>query len=285
MARIVVTTATGRVGSHVVRLLVQAGQRPVLLVRDARRLDRGIRDHADVVEGDQFEVDDVLRATEGADALYWVAPSDGDDPTEGYARLGAIAARAVVENGIGHTVFQSSVGAELRSGVGEIDGLARAEEALDATGAAVLHLRCGYFFTNLAMDAAAIESGELTATLPVDATLPWVDPRDIGDVAAARLLARDWQGTLTQGVHGPADLSFADVAGILGRVLGRPVRAVYVEPDELRASLVGFGMTDAQADGIVGMATGLRDLVPENPRDAVTTTPTTLASWAVANLA
>ena len=66
-----------------------------------------------------------------------------------YAMLGATAARAVTQNGIGRTVFLSSIGAEKRSGAGEIDGLARTEEQFDATGASVLHLRCGMFFTNL----------------------------------------------------------------------------------------------------------------------------------------
>jgi uncharacterized protein YbjT (DUF2867 family) len=36
---IVVTAATGHVGSRVVRLLVQAGVRPTLLLRDPARLD------------------------------------------------------------------------------------------------------------------------------------------------------------------------------------------------------------------------------------------------------
>ena len=96
----------------------------------------------------------------GSDALYWVAPpGESDDPAAAYAELGAVAARAVVENAIPRTVFQSSVGAERRHGVGEIDGLARAEELLDATGASVLHLRCGYFFTNLPMQLDTLRAG------------------------------------------------------------------------------------------------------------------------------
>src|SRR3712207_8934011 len=54
------------------------------------------------------------------------------------------------------TLFRSG-GAELRSGAGEIDGLAATEQALDATGASVLHLRCGMFFTNLLMDPRSEE--------------------------------------------------------------------------------------------------------------------------------
>ena len=55
----------------------------------------------------------------------------------------ASVARAVAENAIPRTVFQSSVGAELRHGAGEIDGLAGTEVALDALDVSVVHLRCG----------------------------------------------------------------------------------------------------------------------------------------------
>ena len=34
-----------------------------------------------------------------------------------------------------------------------------------------------------------LQGDVLPVTMPVDMKLPWVDPRDIGDVAAARLLS------------------------------------------------------------------------------------------------
>jgi uncharacterized protein YbjT (DUF2867 family) len=282
--KIVVTTPTGNVGARVVRLLIQAGARPTLLLRDPAKLDPATRERVDTVQGDQRDEDVVLAATDGADALYWVAPlTDDPDPIESWTRMGAIAARAVRENGIARTVFQSSVGAEKRSGAGEIDGLARTEELLDATGASVLHLRCGYFFTNL--DASSLEEGVLRVGWPVDAPMAWVDPRDIGDVAAARLLSTTWDGRHVQAVHGPEDLSFAQVASIVAQVTGRPLRAEQVPDDEIRSGLRAAGLGDAAVEAIVGMAAGLReDFVPEDERSIVTTTPTTLAAWAYEHL-
>ncbi len=154
--KIVVTTPTGNIGSRVVQLLLQAGARPTLLARHPSRLDSRVLERADVVQTDLADSDAVVRATRGADALFWLAPFMADpdaDPVAWYTQLGATAARAVTENGIVRTVFISSIGAEKRTGVGEIDGLASTEEALDATGASVLHLRCGYFYTNLDLDS------------------------------------------------------------------------------------------------------------------------------------
>jgi uncharacterized protein YbjT (DUF2867 family) len=283
---IVVTTPTGRVGSRVTALLTQTGERPRVLLRDRARLDPGLAPLCDVVELDLGDTDAVVRASAGADALYWVnPPTDDDDPVAGHARLGAAAAHAVRTNRIPRVVLQSSVGAEARHGFGDIDGLARTEELLDATGAHVTHLRCGYFFTNLLMDVDQLRSGSVTTTLPTDQRIPWVDPRDIGDVAAARLLSTSWTGRTTQGVHGPADLSFDDVARVLTDVTGHRVVATQVTDDQVAAELRGFGLTEAQVDAVVGMSRGLRGgFVPEDRRSALTTTPTTLASWAQEHL-
>lgn len=283
--KIVVTTPTGHVGSRVVRLLVQSGLRPTVLVRRASRLDPDLRARCEVVEGDQGDLTTVAGATAGADALYWVnPPTDDDDPVAGHARMGEVAAAAVAENAVPRVVFQSSVGAEARHGFGEIDGLARTEELLDATGAHVTHLRCGYFFTNLLLDLEAVRSGVLSTTLPVDHRMPWVDPRDIGDVAAVRLLAGDWTGRHTRGVHGPEDLSFAEVARIVGAAVGRPLTAVQVAEADVAAVLRSVGFTDAQVEGVLGMSRGQLGFTPENPRELLTTTPTPLGAWAHAVL-
>lgn len=284
--KIVLTTPTGRVGSRVLRLLLQAGVRPTLLLRDPDRLDAATRDRVDPVRGDQGDAESVLEATRGADRLFWVDPPTPDeDPIAGHARMGANAARAIQENEIAHTVFLSSVGAEKRHGVGEIDGLARTEQALDATGANVLHLRCGYFFTNLLMDADSLREGVLATTWPLDSAIPWVDPRDIGDVAAVRLLAGNWSGSVVQAVHGPEDLSFSQVAKVLGRALGRRVRAERVSDDQVRSALRSIGSSEGQVEGVVGMSAGMREnFVPEQERGVLTTTPTTLAAWAHAHL-
>ena len=266
------------------QLLIQAGVRPTLLAHHPARLGPGISAYADVLETDLSDAATVLRVTQNAEALFWVHPAASDpaaDPVAWFTRLGANAARAVTENSIGRTVFLSSTGAELRSGAGEIDGLARTEEQLDATGAAVLHLRCGYFFTNLLSELDSIRRGVLSAPMPVDYAQPWVDPRDIGEIAAARLLGPPWSGRQVQAVHGPEDLSLTQVAAILSEAIGQPVRAGTISAESLRSSLRSAGFGEKQIEGIAGLsAVTSADFVPENKRSFITTTPTTLAAWA-----
>lgn len=126
---------------------------------------------------------------------------------------------------------------------------------------------------------SSVRAGQVDSTLPVDFALPWVAPRDIGDVAAARLLATDWHGRHTLGVHGPRDLSFAEVAKILSSVLGRNIAAQQVPEDVMAEGMRGVGLNAAQIEAILGMSRGLLDLVPGNPRELATTTRTTLDAW------
>ena len=49
----------------------------------------------------------------------------------------------------------------------------------------------------------------------------------------------------------------------------------------MREGLTQAGMNEQQIAALMGMSTGLRDgFTPEQPRDATTTTPTTLTAWA-----
>ncbi|MFG2606380.1 NmrA family NAD(P)-binding protein [Streptomyces sp. NPDC048514] len=283
---IAVTAATGHVGSRVVRLLVQAGVRPRVLVRDPARLDAQTRGLVEVRRGDLTDAGYVRAATAGARTVFWVDPTPhtADDPVETSRRTAAALAAAARDGDVARIVFLSSVGAERRHGMGHIDGLARIEELFDESGADVLHLRCGYFFSNLLLSLDELRQGTLTTAADPDQPIAWVDPRDIGEVVAARLLNEAWRGRLVQAVHGPEDLTFSQVAQVLSEVLGRPVRLRSVADDDVRATLGSAGLPPKAVEGIVGVIAGTRGLVPEQPRALITTTPTPLNAWAYACL-
>lgn len=282
-----VMTPNGRVGTHVLRLLVQAGERPRALLRDPNKLDQSIARHVDVEVLDAWEEESVVEATRELEAVYWVSPTAMDRDPLGAHDLAARNIRAAIEtNRIERVVFQSSVGAEKRHGVGEIDGLAATELELEDSGASVTHLRCGYFFTNLLMDIDSIRGGILSTAMDIEHPIAWVAPADVATVAAGRLLSRAWSGREVQAVHGPEDLSFVHVAAILSGCLDTPVAALQLSDDDVRTALMQVGLPDPQIDAIVMMSAGIRDnFAPENPRTYVTTTPTTLESWATEHLA
>ena len=288
---IAVTTPMGNVGSHVVRLLCQAGARPRLLLRDPDRLDTELRERVELAVGDLRDADYVAEATEGVEAIFWVHPDDWSlpDPDADAERTGEGLAAAMRQNRIARVVFQSSVGAEKRHGAGFLDGLGRIEQRLDAAreelGSALVHLRCGYFMTNLLFDLDGLRAGRLTTNRPLEEPMPWVDPRDIAAVATTRLLAEDWTGRQVQAVHGPADLTWPEAAAALSAATGRPIEARQITDDDERAALRAAGMSEVAVEGILGMSIGQRHgFVPEQPRSLLTTTPGSLAGWAITHL-
>lgn len=116
--------------------------------------------------------------------------------------------------------------------------------------------------------------------------MAWVAPRDIAEVAALTLLNREWTGHRVQAVHGPEDLSWSQVAGILTQELGRDVVVERIADEEMRQQYVDARMPAAMADAVLGMSTGLRDdFTPEQERSVVTTTPTMLRAWVREELA
>lgn len=281
---IVIATPTGQIGSRVTQLLIQAGVRPTLLVRDANKLSAEVRSAADVREGNLSDRDFVLNATQGATTLFWLIPSDyfSNDPVGDIERIGQNAAAAITQNGIEHTVLISSMGAETRGG-DFIGGLGNVEDFLAATGKHVVFLRPGYFFSNLFGDLAELKQGILPTTVPLDHKLAWNDPRDIAEVAAVRLLNRDWTGQFVQYVAGPRDLSFREVAQIVSDVTGKPIQPILATDEQTRDALVGAGLSVAAADSFVSMSQRISRGV-DSERNYVTSTPTTLEAWVYANL-
>jgi len=126
-----------------------------------------------------------------------------------------------------------------------------------------------------------LRAGRLTTIRPLDEPMPWVDPRDIAAVATGRLLATDWSGRQVQAVHGPADLTWTDAAAALSTATGRTIEARQITADEQRAALRGAGLSEVVIEGIIGMSAGF---TPEQPRSALTTTPSSLVGWAATHL-
>ena len=64
-----------------------------------------------------------------------------------------------------------------------------------------------------------------------------------------------------------------------------PVKAQRITDDEQRAALRDAGMGEVAVEGIVGMSIGKREgFTPEQPRSVLTTTPGSLAGWAITHL-
>jgi nucleoside-diphosphate-sugar epimerase len=71
--RVLVTGATGFVGSHLAERLMREGARVRVLVRDPRKLINSLRDQVEVVRGDLLQPDCFSAATTDCDVVFHVA--------------------------------------------------------------------------------------------------------------------------------------------------------------------------------------------------------------------
>ncbi|WP_456294112.1 NmrA family NAD(P)-binding protein [Streptomyces lydicus] len=109
-----------------------------------------------------------------------------------------------------------------------------------------------------------------TLALPAaDAAVSYVDARDVAEVAAAVLATDGHEGAVHE-VTGPESLTHHEIARQLGGALGRDVTYRAGTPEQARAALLGSGVPEWQADGLVelyglyatGAASAVTDTVP-----------------------
>jgi uncharacterized protein YbjT (DUF2867 family) len=287
-ARYVVFGAAGHVGGVIADRLLGAGKEVRVVGRSAEKLQGHARRGAEVATGDLADGAFVRRALDGAHAAFvLVPPYFGPRIRAWQDQAGGILGDALEASRVRYAVSLSSIGADRGDRNGPIAGLHALERRLDRiSGLNALHLRPGYFFENHLstvglVRAAGANGGELRADLPI----PQIASRDIGEVAARRLLALDWSGHEVQELHGQRDLSMAAATAALGAAIGKPdLRYVQLpEPDALRG-MVQAGLPEELAALYIEMARGLNEghVKPTQPRSAATTTPTSIEAWASA---
>ncbi|MFI8873303.1 NAD(P)H-binding protein [Streptomyces sp. NPDC055243] len=290
---IVITAPTGNIGRRLLPLLLDSaparGEELRVIVRDPARLTDAVRERVEVVTGSHGDPEVLDRAFEGADAVFWLVPPDASlTPEDAYRGFTRPAAKALVTHGVGHVVGVSALGRG--TPVADRAGLVTASLAMDDliadTGVAYRALANPSFFENLLEEAESIrEKGVFTDAVDADRRAPLVAVADIAAVAAGLLLDRTWTGSDSVPVLGPQDLSPNDLARIMTKQLGRPVRYERQPLDELYTTLVGYRLDEAFAQGIVDMKRakdqGLDAGVARTPDTA---SPTTFEEWCARTL-
>ncbi|SDT33627.1 NmrA family NAD(P)-binding protein [Microlunatus soli] len=280
---IVLTGATGQIGAVVLRSLLDRGEKVRVVVRDADRLPTDLRDQVDVVVGSHADRSVIDQALDGAEALFWLPPSNptATSPYEAYVTASVPAADAVVRHSVPRVVTVSALGQQVQTYAGHVSASHAMDDLFASTGADLRVLAMPTFMDNLLRQRAAIGKGFVTGTLPADLRMPWVATRDIGAVAAEVLADHSWTGQQIVEVMGPEDLSYNDVAKVLSDVLGTPIRFVPGDRAADVETMISFGLSPAMAESAMAMdraaERGINNAATRTPQNA---TPTTLREFA-----
>jgi uncharacterized protein YbjT (DUF2867 family) len=216
---ILVTGATGTVGSLVVQGLARQGADVTALVRQAAvSLPAGVKG----VVADLTNVASMRRAMAGVRTLFLLNALAPDEVTQSLQALSL--AR---EAGVQRIVYLSVINADLYTDVPHFTGKYTVERMIETLDLPATILRPAYFMQNDITIQPVIEDYGVFP-MPIGSVgCAMVDVRDIADIAVAELLRRDRAPQplprLTVEVVGPEVINGPAAAAVWSQALGRDI--------------------------------------------------------------
>lgn len=280
---ILVTGATGTIGTRVVQLLAD---RPAITVRAATRQPDALEAASKRVAPVAFDWDapeSVDELVAGADVLLLVPPA-AHHPLPAAARLLEAAAGA----GVAHVVVVSTLGADFDPGFTFGRWALAGEAAVAASGLPYTVLRPNSFMANFWTTLRPGPDGALR--LPWgDGASSFVDPADVAAVAATVLVDPGPHAGATYRLTGPEALTAPAIAATLRAVTGEPVHYVDTRAELIRARLSGAGLPEPMVTALMElhavMASGARAGVTSDVERITGRPPTSFADFAAARAA
>jgi uncharacterized protein YbjT (DUF2867 family) len=245
---ILVTGATGNIGSNVLRRLSEAGVETRALSRDPSRGEA--LPHVEWAEADLDAPETLPPVFEGVDRLFLLTGN-----TRPMARLQKTAIDEAVAAGVDHVVKLSARGAQpqSKSAIGRWHH--EVEIHLKASGLSWTMLRPHVFMQNLLDQAHRIRTDREIRAAAGDGRIPFIDTRDIADVAATVLTERvENHDGETYLLTGGAALDYDQVAAIIGAATDQDVSYVAESFEEARTRLQDEGLPDWLIDSTLALA-------------------------------
>jgi len=278
--------ASGNTGSVIAQRLLGHGEKVRAIGRDAARLAGLVQKGAEAFVANVTDAEALTQAFRGAKAVYLMIP-----PNPAHANVRAeqervtdALAAAVRNASVAYAVVLSSIGADKPDKTGPVVGLRSLEHKLGGVaGLNALMLRPGYFMENLLPQVGVIQNFGMTAgPLRGDLKVAMIATQDIGAAAADALLKLDFIGQPTRELLGQRDVTYQEVAAIIGNAIGRPgLNYAQLPPSQLKPALVQMGMSANMADLLLEMSDAMNSgyMAPLEPRSAHNTTPTSIEAF------
>ncbi|WP_269583231.1 NAD(P)H-binding protein [Roseibium sp. Sym1] len=230
---VLVTGATGNIGSELIRLLVD-NKHPVRAM--ARSVDRlAAVPMLEPFAGDFADRERLRVAMDGVDTLVLITPSAPQAAGQASACIAA-AGQAGVRKIVRISAIKASP-----DGPSENTRLhARTEAEIREAGMEHVFLRPNFFMQNMLLVAGALKTGQAFSFANGDARMGLIDARDVALCARQCVLSDAWNGEAFE-LTGPEAISFGDVAERLTASLGCKIRYQPVLPEAAHDYVLGSG--------------------------------------------
>jgi uncharacterized protein YbjT (DUF2867 family) len=245
-----ITGATGDVGSKVVGLLQEGGERPRIFVRDRSKAEALFGDGVEVFVGDLSDGGSLAAALQGVDGLFLVTLGTRIPILDRIAADAASAADDV------HIVKLSSldVAEHLAIGAWHEEG----EAAIRTSGVPYTFVRPTGFMSNLLAWAHSIRAESIVRSSTGDGRRPFIHSEDIAAVAVKALTRRDFIGE-SLAITGPESLTFSEVAERVGAAIGKHVDYEAISDEEAGRRFAATGASPEETKAHVELWRAIRE--------------------------
>ncbi len=231
---ILVTGATGNVGSEVIALLSQAGVPVRATARDLANVPAVAQ--VEWVQADFTDNASLATAVAGVDKLVLISPAHVDMVQH---QLAVVAAAR--QAGVKHIVKLSGLGAGPDAPIRLPRNHYEIEQAIIASGIDYTFVRPNLFMQVLIGSVDSIESDGAIYAPAGDGAISFTDVHDVASTIVSSLMDQHQKNAVLE-ITGPAALTYTEAASQLGQAIGKPVKYIAVEPETARNAMASSGM-------------------------------------------
>ncbi|MEH6991157.1 SDR family oxidoreductase [Neobacillus drentensis] len=253
--KILVTGATGKLGSKVVKSLLKSipARELAVSVRNPEKAE-GLRSRGVEVRHGDFDHPETLEnAFKGIDRLLIIS-ADGDNETR--IRQHTNAVRAAEHAGVKFIAYTSLANATESKNIMAPPHVAT-EAAIIKTGIPYSFLRNNWYLENEIGSIQGAMAGAPWVTSAGEGKVGWALQQDYADAAAAVLVGSGHENTVYE-LSGPL-LTQEELASALGNVLGKEVPVQQVSDEKYAEIMKGLGLPDFVIPIVVGIQESIRN--------------------------
>jgi len=282
---IVITGATGQVGSKVVAKLLSKGKQVKAIGRNQEKLN-DLKKQGTIVENvEPNDTTALANAFKNSEVVFLILPPNFQAKNVGqfHDEIGEAQIEAIKKAQVKNVVFLSSQGVPNFETTGIVAGVGRHEKRLNILEEInVLSIRPTYFMENLLPLIPMIDTvGFIGTPIKSNVTMGIIATEDIAEVVSQKLINLNFNGKSHIDLLGDRDYNHIEIAGIIGKAFGKP-DLPYVEfsYDDNKAALLNYGLSESMADYFNTLYKGINDGVfITGTRTSETTTPTSFETF------
>ena len=258
MSKILVTGATGQLGSSLINKLLEkvSPGEITALVRDENKAEALKNKGVQIVVGNYADYASLVKAFKGIDKLYFISSSEMMNRIEQHENV----VQAAVEAKVGH-IFYTSVQRKSEDGSSPsaiiTNDHVKTDEIIKQSELTYTILRHGLYSDILPMFIGdkVIETG--TIFLPAaDGKAAFASRKDMAE-AGAILLTTNGHENKTYEISGVDSLSFHDIAGILSELSANSIQYISPSPEQYVDQLRSYDVPEQMIQGASNLCVGI----------------------------